>query len=193
MNPPPQAIISLYALVDPTDPEFTTATSPNPPPGRTNLIPYSEVEEYLDPRAASVSHPEKGLNIPQFTYHGRPSAFFYMIQEGIYLRSVYGAMSPQEIHAKWAIPNNITAKFPPTFVSHALNDRFVSFQQSEKLVASLKQQNIPHTWYIVSGDHDHGFDVWDMEHGEEGEFEKAFAAKLWPWLDMTVRHGDRAL
>lgn len=187
MKPPPIALISLYALVDPSDAVFTTPTKPNPPPGRDTLISYSEVEQYIGPNAPPTSHPETALNIPNFEYWGRTNAYFYMLQEGIYLSSVYGSLTKAEIDAKWAIPQNLTEKFPPSFVAHAQNDRFIPHKESEKLVEALQKSGVDHLWWSVPGDHDHGFDAWDMKAGESSGFEKEFANKLWPWLDTLVR------
>ncbi|OOF99184.1 hypothetical protein ASPCADRAFT_403438 [Aspergillus carbonarius ITEM 5010] len=187
MKPAPLALISLYALVDPTDPVFTTPTKPNPPPGRDTLISYSEVEQYIGPNAPTVSHPETALNIPDLKYWGCANAYSYMVQEGTYLSSVYGSLTKAEIDAKWAIPQNVTAKFPPSFVAHAQNDRFVPHKESEKLVEALQKSEVDHLWWSVPGDHDHGFDAWDMEAGESSEFEKEFANKLWPWLDAIIK------
>ncbi|PYH88794.1 alpha/beta-hydrolase [Aspergillus ellipticus CBS 707.79] len=175
MDPPPRAIISLYALSDPTD------------PGRTALIPFSEVADYLGPWAPSESHPENGLGIPNTTYRGRASALFFMLQEGMYLPSVYGSPSANEIYSKRAIRENVTAAFPPTFVAHAAQDRFVPVRQSQELVDALERAHVPHVWYNLPGNYDHGFDVWEMSAGGESDLDKEFAAKLWPWLDSLVR------
>ncbi|OJZ80183.1 hypothetical protein ASPFODRAFT_38374 [Aspergillus luchuensis CBS 106.47] len=187
MKPPPTAVISLYALCDPTDPIFSTATKPNPPPGRDTLISYAEVEEYIGPDAPVVSHPETSLNIPDFKYWGRAKAYFYMLQEGTYLQSVYGSLTKAEIDAKWAIPQNMTGEFPPSFVAHAQSDRFVPHKESEKLVEALRKSGVQHKWWSIPGDHDHGFDAWDMQAGEKTDFEKEFADQLWPWLDTIMK------
>lgn len=64
MRPTPKAIVSLYALVDLTDPVFTTATKPNPPPSASSLLTYEAVEQYIRSNAPTVSHPETALGIP---------------------------------------------------------------------------------------------------------------------------------
>lgn len=134
-----------------------------------------------------VSHPEIGCDVPSFTYYGRAAAYFYMLQEGTYLKSVYGDLSIDEIRAKWSIPSNVTDKFPPTFVAHAQQDRYVPHTESEKLVGALEKAGVKHHWWSVPGKRDHGFDATDMEAGEEGEFDQEFASRMWPWLDEVVK------
>jgi acetyl esterase/lipase len=187
LQPPPLAIVSLYPITDPTDDTFTMQTKPSPPPGRKSLITYDEVREYIGPDAPMVSHPEISSNIPEFRYWGRASAYFYMLQEGIYLESVYGTSDKAAIDQRWNIPSNLTEAFPPVFAAHAQQDRFVPHQESEKLVKALQEKGVEHVWWSVPGDHDHGFDALDIDAGEEGNFGKEFAAKLWPWLEKITR------
>lgn len=113
-------------------------------------------------------------------------AYFYMLQEGTYLSSVYGPLSKSEIDAKWSIPKNVSDSFPPTFVAHAQSDRFVPHTESEKLVKALKDNGVQYEWWSIPGDHDHGFDCWDMAAGEQTDFERDFANRLWPWLDSML-------
>ncbi|RYE99929.1 MAG: hypothetical protein EOO77_34810 [Oxalobacteraceae bacterium] len=169
MHPRPKALISLYPITDPTDDVFTSSTKPNPPPGSSALIPYDEVKQYIGPNAPVVSHPEIGLDIPRFKYWGRAKAYFYMMQEGTYLEQVYGTSDKSEVASKWNIPRNLTADFPPTFAAHAQGDNFVPHSESIKLVGALKANNVDHEWWSVPGDHDHGFDAWDLQAGEDGE------------------------
>lgn len=187
MHPPPTAVISLYALVDPTDPTFTTATKPNPPPGRDSMIEWSEVEQYLSPKSKTVSHPDTSLDIPRYSYSGRAAAYFYMLQEGTYIESVYGPVSLDEIGKKWCIPENVTKNFPPTFVAHAQEDRFVPHSESVKLVGALEKSQVKYKFWSVPGKHDHGFDAWDLKAGEQGEFDQEFAGQLWPWLSENLK------
>ena len=187
MHPRPKALISLYPITDPTDDVFTSSTKPNPPPGSSALIPYDEVKQYIGPNAPVVSHPEIGLDIPRFKYWGRAKAYFYMMQEGTYLEQVYGTSDKSEVASKWNIPRNLTADFPPTFAAHAQGDNFVPHSESIKLVGALKANNVDHEWWSVPGDHDHGFDAWDLQAGEDGEFDQEFASRLWSWLDSRVR------
>jgi predicted esterase len=72
-----------------------------------------------------------------------------------------------------------------TFAAHAQSDRFVPHGESVKLVDALKANKVDHEWWSVPGDHD--FDAWDMQAGEEGEFDQEFASRLWSWLDSRVR------
>jgi acetyl esterase/lipase len=187
LQPPPIAIVSLYPITDPTDDAFTTRTKPNPPPGRSTLIMYDEVREYIGPDAPMVSHPEISSNIPDFTYWGRASAYFYMLQESIYLESVYGTSDKAAIDQRWNIAANLSETFPPVFAAHAQQDRFVPHRESEKLVRALQEKGVEHEWWSVPGEHDHGFDALDIDAGEEGDFGKEFAAKLWPWLERICR------
>lgn len=186
MQPAPKAIISLYPITDPTDDAFTTTTKPNPPPGSSSMITYEDVEQYIGPQAPTVSHPETSLDIPNFKYWGRAKAYFYMMQEGTYLESVYGKLTKEEIAAKWNIPKNLTKEFPPTFAAHAQQDRYVPHSESVKLVEALREKGASHYWWSVPGNRDHGFDAWDMKAGEEGEFDREFADKLWPWSAECV-------
>jgi acetyl esterase/lipase len=110
-----------------------------------------------------------------------------MLQEGTYTSSVYGSLSNREIDAKWSIPKNISGNFPPTFVAHAQNDRFVPHSESEKLVKAFREKGVHYEWWSVPGNHDHGFDCWDMDAGENTAFEMEFALKLWPWLGGVLK------
>jgi acetyl esterase/lipase len=187
MSPPPKAVISIYSLVDPTDPEFNIASKPNPPPGRSELIPWSEVEEYLGENAPTVSHPENGLNMREYTYKGRATANFYLIQEGLLLSAVHGPdATPESVQERWGVVKNMTPNFPPTWVAHAEEDRYTPVTEAHKLVKALEREGVEHEWWSIKGKHDHGFDFWEMEAGEAGEFEKDFAGRLWPWLEKTL-------
>ncbi|PYH91150.1 alpha/beta-hydrolase [Aspergillus ellipticus CBS 707.79] len=189
LNPPPVAVISLYALTDPTDADYNTPTKPNPPCARDTLISWAEVEPYMGPNAPMESHPENGCDLPKLILTKRALVYGYVLQEGIYLPTVYGEMSVEDIRAKWVIAPNITSRFPPTFVSHGGGDRYVPASQSEAVVQALQKAGVEHVWYHVPG-YDHGFDVYDMHAGEEGALDKEFAAKLWPWLEKVVRGGE---
>ena len=97
--------------------------------------------------------------------------------------SAYGSEIVANVHAKWAIPPNTS--FPPCFVSHAIQDQYTPVKQSQELVKTLAAKNAPHCWYPIT-DHGQCYDVYDMGAGEQGELDKAFAAKLWPWLEAIL-------
>lgn len=187
LQPAPKAVVSIYSLVDPTDPEFNIASKPDPPPGRSELIPWSEVEQYLGPNAPMVSHPENGLNMREYTYTGRATANFYLIQEGLLLEAAHGkGATPEDVRKRWGIVSNMTGAYPPTWVAHAKADRYTPVTEARKLESALEKNGVNHQYWEIEGQHDHGFDHWEMKAGEEGEFEKDFAQRLWPWLEKVV-------
>lgn len=189
MQPPPKAVVSLYSLVDPTDPEFNTPTRPLPPQGRTELIAWDEVKHHLDPKGPMVSHPENSLNMREYTYDygGRCAANMYLVQEGLLLPAVHGeAATPDSVREEWGVVHNMTNAFPPTWVAHAVEDRYTPVTEARKLKKALEREGVRHDYWEIEGAHDHGFDFWEMQAGEEGEFEKEFAGRLWPWLGEVV-------
>lgn len=64
------------------------------------------------------------------------------MQEGTYLSSGCGDLTKGQHDSKWAIPQNVTDKFPPTFVSCAKDDRYVPHTDGEKLVKVFEEQSV---------------------------------------------------
>ncbi|CED83296.1 Alpha/beta hydrolase fold-3 [Phaffia rhodozyma] len=209
LEPKPLAIISLYALADPTVEGVDAKTFPNPPRGRTQLIELDEVEESLDEHGPVVSaSQEDDIDLETCSYKNRGAAMFYLAQEGLLYPKVYGTTNVQEIRERWSVPWLINQlgpdeDFPPTFLIHSESDSYNHYTQSTAVYDSLVQHHqrqrpqsapgessLAHKLWIVTdeespfdttkGKHlEHSFDSLQMAQDETGDLDKIFARKVW--------------
>ncbi|KAK8845290.1 hypothetical protein IAR55_006003 [Kwoniella newhampshirensis] len=147
----PLGIAPIYPISDLLDPFWTTKQ--HPVSYFPRIIDRSELEAYLDPRAAPTSF--STLDSPRSVF------YHYMVQEGILqdLLLEGTGIDPKEFSIAPAIASG-KATVPPTYITHGSIDDKVPIRQSEDVVEACKAKNLPVIFDPIEGA-DHLFDMSD--------------------------------
>jgi len=152
LHPRPVAIAEFYGI-NGVDSDYFNKPKENIP---TEAVVPESVMELVEAKPLSGA--------PWLTADFKPtprsSIWSYLIQKGLYGKSVFGfdVNKSEELEKliEWKPTKNITRDYPPTIVLHGNKDTIVPFQDAEEVVESLKKAGVDHQFIIGEGE-GHGF------------------------------------
>lgn len=140
VEPRPRALVSYYGYGDITTPWYS---KPDEFYRRKPMIPKEPAYGCVGSRMLSEpTGPDK-----------RWVFYLYCRQQGIWPNEVAG----HDPHAepKWFDPycpiRNVTAKYPPTFLTHGTADNDVPYSESKNMAAKLTESKVAHEFITVEG------------------------------------------
>jgi len=150
VDPPPVAIASVYGYGDIAGPWYS-----RPDPFYCRQPPVTEAE-------AVAAIESRELSGAPFT-EARGKLYLYYRQHGLWPREITGRDPHTDPAAfdPWCPDRNVTAAFPPTFLTHGTADTDVPHHLSATMADRLAAAGVTCEFVTIDGG-PHGFDVQDQ-------------------------------
>jgi len=171
LHPRPKAIVAYFAI-SAIDSDYYNKSKDLPPEARVSEENYKKlIEPKPTARALCLS--------ATFEVNPRGDIFKYLIQEGIYTKTLWGLdiHDPEEKQKllQWKPAHNFSKDYPPIIIFHGDKDPLIPFTESEEVVESLKKNGTVHEFVVATG-LGHGFFV---KKGDGGYEKYIDSARLW--------------
>jgi acetyl esterase/lipase len=146
VNPRPKALVSFYGYGDITG---NWSTKPDPHYLKWDRVNQKDALKVVGTKVLSSSE-----IFPRVLFYN------YCRQNGLWPKEVTGLdpdKEPQKFKQFCPI-RNVTKEYPPTLLLHGDKDIDVPYEESERMAAELKRNEIPHD-FILMKNYNHLFDV----------------------------------
>ncbi|KAL8277534.1 hypothetical protein RQP46_010089 [Phenoliferia psychrophenolica] len=151
LSPPPLAVLAYYPVANLLHPSYAA------PVTFPYQIDYSEVERFLSPSAAIVSHAPAEVNFATMDAQNRTRACFWTIQEGRVAELAIGT-TDAKVLSNFVAKTWVGKATPPTVLVHGTVDLMVPIETSIELLEVLKSEGVESLLIKAEGEN-HGFDL----------------------------------